>query len=87
MPGSSPHAGGSSKSSAIQDAKADFDLDPVAVEAGETIDFVVDIGGRAKQRPVRLGPNNPKLSRAADSGSGSRQTWDAARDFAGPPSP
>jgi hypothetical protein len=67
------------KSAAIHHAEARLDADAVEVDAGDTIDFVVDL---------REGLNSDEfvwVPEIREEGSGA--TWDAARDFAGPAVP
>ena len=67
------------KSATVHNAGVALDVDPVKVEAGDTIDFVVDI---------REGLNNDQhlwAPEIREIGAEPVSTWDAARDFAGPP--
>jgi hypothetical protein len=69
------------KSAIVHNARVELNADSVEVEAGETIDFVVDI---------REGLNSDEHLWAPSirmNGSSSDPTWDATRDFAGPAEP
>jgi hypothetical protein len=57
-----------------------FDLAAVEVEAGETLDFVVDINANLNSDQFLWSPRVRELSAAA---AGTLRTWDAAKDFDG----
>ncbi|SIO02361.1 Planctomycete cytochrome C [Singulisphaera sp. GP187] len=69
------------KTAPVHNSRLDFNADSIAVEPGDTIDFVVDI---------RDGLNSDqhlwtaKIRELGDS-AGAATTWDSARDFSGPP--
>jgi hypothetical protein len=69
------------KSAAVHDAKVELDAGPVEVEAGDTVDFVVDI------REVLNSDQYLWPAEIREIGPGSTASWDSARDFAGPPAP
>ena len=59
----------------VNGSSAETELNGIAVEKGDTIDFIVD---------ARLDPENDAFSWAPVIKSG-EQTWNAKEDFAGPP--
>jgi hypothetical protein len=68
----------------IVNEATDTNLPAVKVKAGDTIDFIVGgpaapFGGEFSWAP------SLRLSREGNTDKGSRTTWDAAADFAGPP--
>ncbi|WP_165068597.1 PSD1 and planctomycete cytochrome C domain-containing protein [Paludisphaera rhizosphaerae] len=69
------------KSAAVHNGREDFSVDSIAVEPGDTLDFVVDI---------RDGLNNDQhlwapTIRVVKAEPPSPSAWDAHRDFGGPP--
>ena len=66
----------------VHTAKVAIDVDGIAVEPGDTLDFVVDFHGELNSdqhlwAPKVLGP-------APATAEASQPTWDATRDFTGP---
>ena len=66
------------KSAEVRNAKSDLDVDAVEVEAGDTIDFVVDIRAELNSDQYLWSPKIREL------GPEPARNWDATRDFAGP---
>ncbi len=66
------------KSATVHDAKVRLDVGPIEVEAGETIDFVVDFREGLNSDQYLWAPEIREV------GPGPDTTWDAARDFVGP---
>jgi len=73
--------GGVLKSETVHNARADLNADSVEVEAGDTIDFVVDFREGLNSDQYLWAPVIRMLGPKSD------PTWDAARDFAGPAEP
>ncbi len=71
------------KSAAIHRAKARLDVGPIEVEAGDTIDFVVDFRDGLNSDVYLWAPQ----IREVEPSRGARANWDAARDFIGPAAP
>jgi hypothetical protein len=69
------------KSAEVRNAKSEFNIDAVEVEAGDTIDFVVDIRAELNSDQYLWAP---KIS---DLGPEAISNWDATRDFVGPKEP
>ncbi|MBL9134853.1 MAG: DUF1553 domain-containing protein [Verrucomicrobiales bacterium] len=65
---------GELKSANIHHAEVDMGLNDMSVKAGETIDFIVDIGGTLNSDQFKWAP---KITSA-------EQAWDARKDFTGP---
>jgi hypothetical protein len=72
--------GGRLASAAVHNRQVSFDVSAVSLEAGDTLDFVVDVAGSLNNDQFRWAP----VIRAATPPPGRPITWDAARDFAGP---
>jgi hypothetical protein len=73
--------GGRLATAAVHDRREQIDLGPLSLEAGDTIDFVVDIGGTLNNDQHLWAPVIRESAAAPDR----PQDWDAARDFTGPP--
>lgn len=71
------------KSAMVHNGRTDFNVPSIAVEPGDTIDFVVDIGGGLNSDQHLWSPKIRDLGESP--GSAAPPTWDAARDFSGPP--
>ncbi len=67
------------KSLVLHNARANLDLDRLDVEPGETIDFVVDIRNNLNSDQFLWAPTIR--------GSRPETSWEARRDFVGPPTP
>jgi len=67
----------------LHQGSADLNFDTLAFRAGETLDFIVDIGEVLNSDQflwsVRITPSGPELA------GSSAETWDAEKDFAGQP--
>ncbi len=70
---------GELKSARVHNSKADLNVERVAVKAGDTLDFVVDIGDNLNHDEFLW---SPRIS--AD---GNEEIWNAASDFGGPVKP
>ena len=66
------------KSATLHHGRQEIDADPIAVKAGDTLDFVVDFRADLNSDEFDWAPTVRDLSAPSS-------TWDAARDFAGPP--
>jgi hypothetical protein len=66
------------KSATVHHEQRMLDVDAIAVEAGDTLDFVVDLHGNLNNDQFLWAPEIRELAAPAT-------TWDAARDFSGPP--
>jgi hypothetical protein len=79
------------KSCAVHNRREQLDLDSIDVEAGDTIDFVVDIGGELNSDQYLWAPaitivdSQPADVAVATTNATSVQQWNAAQDFTGPP--
>ncbi|MFM8890892.1 MAG: PSD1 and planctomycete cytochrome C domain-containing protein [Planctomycetia bacterium] len=73
--------GGRLAKEAIHNRRVSFDLGPLALEAGDTLDFVVDVGATLNHDEHLWAP----VIRALEPLPDRPREWDAARDFAGPP--
>jgi hypothetical protein len=73
--------GGRLATATVHDRKAQIDLGPLPLEAGDTIDFVVDVGGTLNSDQHLWAP----VVRDCSPVEGRPREWDAARDFTGPP--
>jgi mono/diheme cytochrome c family protein len=69
------------KSAEVHNTKIEFDAEPVEVEAGDTIDFVVDFREGLNSDQYLWSPKIREL------GPASTANWDATRDFVGPTEP
>ena len=73
--------GGRLASFPLHDTRITIDVGPLDLAAGDTLDFVVDVGGGLNNDQHLWAPvirdTSPVADRPAD--------WDAARDFTGPP--
>lgn len=67
----------------LHQASADVNFDSLEFRAGDTLDFIVDIGDGLNSDQFLWAP---RITRAAATGSGgdfAAEAWDASRDFAG----
>ena len=71
---------GTLATSILHNAEMRFDLSAVEVEAGETIDFVVDFNADLNSDQFLWPPRLRELSNAT---GGAARTWDATKDFDG----
>jgi len=67
------------KSATVHHARQEIDADSIAVQAGDTLDFVVDFRANLNSDQFLWSPTIRELTAPS-------ANWDAARDFAGPPS-
>ena len=66
------------QSATVHHGQRDFNADSIPVKAGDTLDFVVDFHANLNSDQFLWAPTVRELAAAPS-------TWDAARDFAGPP--
>ena len=69
------------KTADVHNGKADFGVETLAVEPGDTIDFIVDIRNVLNSDQYLWSAEIRELNKS-EGGS----TWDSVRDFSGPPS-
>lgn len=69
------------KSGPVHNTRVEFNADSIAVEPGDTIDFVVDLRDGLNSDQHHWTAKIRTLSDA----SGAATTWDSVRDFSGPP--
>ncbi len=69
------------KTAEVHNTQVEFDAESIEVEAGDTIDFVVDIRAELNSDQYLWAPKINEL------GPASASIWDATRDFVGPAEP
>ena len=78
--------GGLLRSAMVQHNSEPLDVDAMATEAGDTIDFVVDIRDGLNSDQFLWSPEVALESGAGSVAAAPRDTWNAQADFRGPPS-
>ncbi|MDR3622251.1 MAG: PSD1 and planctomycete cytochrome C domain-containing protein [Paludisphaera borealis] len=73
------------KTAVVHNAKVDFHVAKVAVEPGDTIDFVVDIRDGLNSDQHLWSPKIRLVAPADVKATSETSEWDASRDFTGPP--
>jgi len=72
------------KKDVVHNARVDFRVEKIAVEPGDTIDFVVDVRDGLNSDQHLWAPKIRVVSPTAE-GTPEPSDWDASRDFNGPP--
>jgi hypothetical protein len=69
-------------SKVIHHATAELNLESIALRAGETLDFIVDLGDVLNSDQFLWAPKITKLASSSSGGEEPAHTWDAEKDFA-----
>ena len=80
------HSGrGLLRSTALHHSTATLNLEVMSMSAGDTLDFIVDLGGGLNSDQFLWSPKITIVASTGSGGEGGAQAWDAEKDFAGSP--